>query len=66
MRYRGTDDVQVRYGHFSESLRLQSGPEDRVIPYKGERERERKRERAKERESERERERERDTHTERG
>ena len=37
MRYRGTDDNQVRYGHFSESRILQSGPEDRVIPYKGER-----------------------------
>jgi hypothetical protein len=37
MRYRGTDDVQVRFGHFSESRILQSGPEDRVVPYKGER-----------------------------
>ena len=36
MRHRGTDNVQVRFGHFSESRILQSGPEDRVVPYKGE------------------------------
>ena len=35
MRYRGSDDPQVRFGHFSESRILQSGPEDRVMPYKG-------------------------------
>ena len=28
--------MQVRFGHFSESRILQSGPEDRVVPYKGE------------------------------
>eukprot|EP00596_Hydrurales_sp_CCMP1899_P010436 CAMPEP_0119050464 /NCGR_PEP_ID=MMETSP1177-20130426/70070_1 /TAXON_ID=2985 /ORGANISM="Ochromonas sp, Strain CCMP1899" /LENGTH=322 /DNA_ID=CAMNT_0007028893 /DNA_START=207 /DNA_END=1175 /DNA_ORIENTATION=+ len=34
MRYRGADDPQVQFGHFSESRKLQSGPDDRIVPVK--------------------------------
>jgi hypothetical protein len=35
MRYRGADDAAVGYGHFAETRRLQTGPDDVVVPYKG-------------------------------
>ena len=35
MRYRGADDAVVNFGHFAEVRKLQTGPNDVVVPYKG-------------------------------
>ena len=34
MRYRGADDAVVNFGHFAEVRKLQTGPNDVVVPYK--------------------------------
>ncbi len=34
MRHRGADNDAVNFGHFAEVRKLQTGPNDVVVPYK--------------------------------